>query len=67
MSNILNEILGDIPTILSIAKQGAAFESGTAITIPLPAESFTVDLTAEGIGKVEVTESGTTVTIKKLA
>jgi hypothetical protein len=48
-----------------VAGSGAAFEAGSAITIPVPAETLKVDLTAEGLGHIEVTESGTTITIKK--
>jgi hypothetical protein len=65
MSNILSEVLGDIPTIIGIAQQGAAFEAGQPININVPAETFTLDLSGVGIGNVKVTESGTTITIQK--
>jgi hypothetical protein len=54
-----------IPEIVKALGQAAAFEAGSAITIPVAPASYTLDLTAEGIGKVAITESGTTVSIKK--
>lgn len=55
-----------VPFIVKALGQAAAFEAGTAITIPVPAETLHIDLSAEGLGHVEVTESGTTITIKKV-
>ncbi len=43
----------------------ATFEAGQPVVIDIPAETTTLDLTAEGVGKVKVTESGGTVTIQK--
>ena len=56
-------ILNDIPTLVSILQKGAAFEAGTAVTIAIPAESYTVQVPE--VGAVTISESGTTVTVKK--
>lgn len=54
-----------VPFVVKALAQAASFEAGQAISIPIPAETLTFDLAAEGLGKVEITESGTTVSIKK--
>ena len=48
---------------LSIAPKVAAFEAGQAVSLPVPAESYDVDI--PNVGKVKVSESGTTITVQK--
>ncbi len=54
-----------IPIILTAIKNGADFESGKPMTLPIPSETITLDFTAEGFGKVTITESGGTVQLQK--
>jgi len=65
MPNLTATLLADLPALVNIIKQGPAFEAGEPVTIPVPAESYELDLTAEGVGKVKVSESGTTLTLQK--
>jgi len=55
-----------IPILVKVLSEAAAFESGQPVTIAIPTETATLDLTAEGLGKVQVAESGTTLTLKKV-
>ena len=55
-----------IPLVVKALSEAAAFEAGQSVSIAIPAESATLDLTAEGLGKVSISESGTTVTIRKV-
>ena len=54
-----------LPLVGQILTQTTAFIAGQAIVINIPAETAVLDLTAQGIGKVDITESGTTLSIKK--
>ena len=62
---LLSSVEKLVPVIVSALGQGAAFEAGKPVTIAVPAESITLDLTAEGLGKVTVGESGAVLTISK--
>lgn len=57
-------VLSEIPHIVAVLQKGAAFEAGQPITIPIAAASYTLNLPE--VGNVQISESGTTVTIKKV-
>lgn len=52
-----------VSDFFSYAPKLAAFEAGQAITLPVAPASYELDLPA--VGKVKVSESGTTVTVQK--
>ena len=56
----VSEVIADFFTY---APKLAAFEAGSAITLPIAAASY--DLPIPDVGNVKVTESGTTITIQK--
>jgi hypothetical protein len=55
-----------VPLIIAAMSKGAEFESGKPITLAVPADSITLDLTAEGLGKVTVGESGGMLTFTRV-
>ena len=44
-----------------------ALEAGTPISEPIPAEHVSIDLSKYGLGKFDISESGATAVIKKVA
>ncbi len=61
----LNSVEKLIPILVQAAGQAGAYEAGKPLTITLPAETITLDLTREGLGRVSVSESGTTLVLQK--
>jgi len=63
--SVLSSAESILAVVIQAAPQVEAFAAGNPLSINIPKESITIDLTAEGIGKVSVSESGTVLTFQK--
>ena len=58
----VSEVISDF---FDYAPKLAAFEAGSAVTLPIAATTYTLNI--PDVGNVSISESGTTVTIQKVA